>query len=681
MKPIHRSSRRHFLRIVASSVSLGLLAACRTDASTANPTMEPAPVTTRAPLPSPTAGVGAPTTVPASSPAVSAASGMYNEAPMLAELVRAGQLPPVDQRLPNAPMIVDVVDEIGQYGGTWTITARDLSGSAVMIRSILYDGLVRWNMDWTDVLPNLAERWEINADSTQYTFTLRNGVRWSDGEPFTAGDILFWIEDVESNKELSSGLPNWMRVNGKPLKATSPDPYTIIFSFDEPNSLFLQLLATPDALEMTNIQAKYAKQWHATYNPQAAEIAKQNDLPSWVELFDSKTKLWGARRENPDLPTLAAWRLTSDVDEDSRMVAERNPYYWKVDRAGNQLPYLDNVVYEVMDNQTSLVKTLNGKVDILDRVIVVINNKDLLTANQEQGNYSFTERTTFDMNTTTITFNLAHKNTVKREIFNNIRFRQALSHAIDRQAIIAMVFAGEGEPAQLAPRRDDTDFFDEEMLKQFTTYDVKTAKQLLDEAGFVLSPDNQRLGPDNQPIVFELQAEEGTTRVAVANLIAWYWKAVGIEAQVIVTDRDTIRDRRNDNDHDVIVYPGMENSMLNPRWYLPYDSESAFGVAWFYWFDNPSHEQAVEPPEEIKQQITLYNQLKATSDPIAQKQVFKQIIANAKAGFYSIGIATRNNSYRVVSNSFRNMPSKIPSAWVYPDPAPTQPEQYFKINT
>ena len=692
-----KRSRTYIYQVAAALTLVLLLTGCGgTTSPPTAATTQPAAVTSAATVPetavpATTAEAAALTTTTEAAATDSAPAAALpetipakNESPMLAEQAKAGKLPPLAERVPKEPLAVPVAEKVGQYGGEWTSGILGASDNAWIGRTVLYDGLVRWNPEWTDVIPNIAKSWEVSEDGTQYTFRLREGMKWSDGEPFTAADILFWAEDVVSNQELSpSGQPGWMKVNGEPAAVTAPDPYMVVFKFAGPHGLFLQHLATPAALAMFDVQAKYAKQFHITYNPQANDLAKQANLPSWVELFQNKVTSGpggvNARIQNTELPTLAAWRLTNPINVGQNVVFERNPYYWKVDPEGNQLPYLDRVVYPLVENGEVLtLKALNGEVDMMDRHIGTVPNKAVFTDNQEKGNYHFFETVSAGMNTTCIAFNLTHKDPVKREIFNNKLFRQALSVAINRQEIIDLVFVAQGQPSQVAPR-PESEFYNEQLAKQFTEYDPEQAKQWLDEAGYKAGSDGKRLGPDGKRITFSVEVPTGFgDRVDVMELVVGYWQAVGIDAAVVVQERSLFYTRKSANEHDVGVFEGNPAIMLDPRWFFPYNDESIYGIAWQYWFNNPKDEHAEEPPAEIKRQMDLYNQLKATPNPKVQADLFKQIIQIAQEQFYSVGISTLPNGYGIVKNNFHNVPDSMPNAFLYNNPGPTRPEQYFK---
>ncbi|NOK62812.1 MAG: ABC transporter substrate-binding protein [Chloroflexi bacterium AL-W] len=667
-KPI---PRRVFLRLVACGAG-SLVVACSNNRAGQNDT------TTNTAQDTPAAQT---TTENAS------ISSTYQEAPMLTERVNAGQLPPVDERLPQEPVQIDVVDEIGQYGGEWRTAFLGMSDDIWINRTINYDGLVRWDTTFTKIIPNVAKQWEVNTDGSQYTFLLREDLKWSDGKPFTSADIIFWNEDVLNNAELSpDGPPNWLQVDGVPVEITAPDEYTVIFNFAGPNGLFLQRLAGSDGLEVVSIQAEYAKQWHNKYNPEVEQLTEEQGEASWTELFTSNVSSGQgsvrAHMQNPALPTLAGWTFVNSINDESPLIAERNPYYWKVDSENNQLPYLDRVIFEVVEDRDVIVlMALNGEIDMQHRGIGDPFNKPLFVENQTDGDYQLFEVIDANMNDVCIGFNLTHKDPMKRDIFNNKLFRQAMSVAIDRQAIIDTTEQGQGEPWQAAPRRE-SDFFDEEMAKQFTTYDLNQANTWLDEAGYRQGSDGIRSGPDDQPIRIQLAtSSHNKGRLDIATLLLDYWRAVGIDITLLAEERDIFQDdRRNQNDFDVAIWSGDGGltPLIDPRWYLPSSIESLFGVGWYIWSVDPQSDLAVEPPDEVKQQITLYREIEATADVDVQTAKMTEILQIAKTGFYAIGVSLPAMSFGVVKNNFYNVPMTMYNSSSFLNPGPTNPPQYFK---
>jgi peptide/nickel transport system substrate-binding protein len=337
------------------------------------------------------------------------------EAPSLARLVEAGELPPVKERLPTSPLVLQPVERIGVYGGTWNTALLGPSDMAWVQCTIGYEGLMRWNPEWTEVVPNVAQSVEASDDALEFTLHLRKGMRWSDGEPFTADDLVFAFEDVLLNSELYPVAPSWLVHGGKPATMEKLDRHTVRLRYAVPSGMFLTDLARIESsTSLVDKPFHYLRQFHVKYNPEATKLAEQENLTAWTELFASRADDWN----NPEKPTLNAWTVTTPLGESNRVVAKRNPYYWKTDPDGSQLPYIDEVVYQVIsDPQVILLKATAGEFDLVMRHVNSLPNKPVLARGRETGKYDFLKLRTSYMNEMIISLNLAHKNPVTRAIF------------------------------------------------------------------------------------------------------------------------------------------------------------------------------------------------------------------------------------------------------------------------
>ena len=679
-------SRRYFLRLsgLVGVAGIGtLITACGGNATT--PTIG-------APAQASTAASAAPTTAQASVAASAAPTtpGKFKDAPTLADQVKAGKLPPIEQRLPKNPMVVQPTEQVGKYGGTWRTALIGGQDTAWLTRTIAYDYLVRWDPAWKKVVPNIAESFEASPDAKSFTFKLREGMKWSDGQPFTADDIVFYVNDVYRNKELTSSLGN------NPYSVEKLGDYQFTINFEQPNGLFIPNACTPSGspagFEWTRYPAHYLKQFHKKYNTtNLDQLVKENNAEDWVKLFRLKGSgvpgtPYDARWSNADMPTLYAWRIVEPYGTATRVTCERNPYYFKVDPEGNQLPYIDKVNYDVLqDAQVLLLKASNGEIDFHERHINTNANKAVLSDNQQKGQYHFFDEIPSDMNTNVFCLNLTHKDPVLRKIFQDKNVRIALSHAINRQEIIDTIYVGQGEPWQCAPRKESP-YYNETLAKQYTEYDVKKANDLLDQAGYKKAGDGFRQRPDGQRIILVIEVSAtgvDATALDTTKLVANYWQKVGIDAQVKSEDRSLLYTRKEANDHDCAVWgggSGLQDAILDPRLYFPFSNESNFAQPWYVWYQKPGNPQCQpeEPPEASKKQMDLYTTgVLGSGDAAKQTAAFKQILEIAQDQFYAIGIALSPPGYGIAKNNVRNTPKELPGAWLYPSPGPTNPEQYY----
>ena len=320
--------------------------------------------------------------------AIAAEAVPTGEAPILAEMVKGGKLPPLAERLPKNPLVVTPAETVGVYGGTLRSLISG-PGDFSWFRTMLgYENLLIWDLKAENAVPNLAASIEASPDATSYTFKLREGMKWSDGEPFTAQDIMFWWNDLYTNDKVPPAAtslavtfkPRFMREGSNP-RVEALDDTTVKFSFDKPYAMFPLQLATPDGDVPALYPAHYLKQFHINYNPEADNQAKAAGYADWIDQFVRKADPWN----NPDRPTIYAWKIERPISDTQRVTLTRNPYYWKIDTAGNQLPYIDGISHEVIaDKEVMLLKALAGEIDFVGRYINTLANKPVLVENEKQ---------------------------------------------------------------------------------------------------------------------------------------------------------------------------------------------------------------------------------------------------------------------------------------------------------
>lgn len=674
-------SRREFIRVCTLVVAGAAVASCARPEAT--PTVKPAEVkpteTKVAEAPKPTEVKA--TEVPEATAKPAAPVSKYQEAPMLAELVKAGELPPVDERLPINPMVVEPWESMGDYGGTWNMGLRGSADNALLIRTIGYEYFFRWDIGFTMALPNIIESYQVSDDASEWTFFMRKGMKWSDGEDFTAEDIMFWYYDFQMNEELSpGGPPVWLKVDGEPAEVTKVDDYTIKMSFVGANGLLHAMMAHPNAAGMTQAPKHWLTQYHKDYNDEVDAIAEDEGYEDWVELF---LYYAGAIWTENERPTLHAWMMSSAYGEETSIVrAVRNPYYWKTDPNGRQLPYIDNVVYDVVeDAEVLLLKAMNGEIDHQARHIATEANKAVLAENREKGDYHFAVVKATAANRIGINLNLTHQDPVKREIFSNKDFRAGLSHAINRQEIIDVVWLGRGEPHQVAPMADSK-YYNEQLATQFLEYNVDKANEYLDKAGltekdgdgFRLMPNGERL-----TIIMELITAHSTD---IMELIKNYWAEVGVDMQIRQEERSIFYDRHAANLHDASQWSGDSGGrgfavVMVSKLFLPYHTGgSRYGLPWAYWYNNPDAEIAEEPPPEVLRQQELYKKALTVASDEKRDELMTEILQIAADQFYTIGLCTSVDGYAIVSNKMHNVPECMGS-WAYPNPGPSNTEQFW----
>ncbi len=604
----------------------------------------------------------------------------FNESPNVAKLVKTGQLPPVDQRLPQSPLVIKPVDQVGVYGGEWRRAYTGLS-DLVGVRRILYEPLVRWTPDYK-IAPNLARKWEVDETGRIFTFHLVEGVKWSDGAPFTTDDIMFYFEDILLNPELTTSLPNWITTNGNPPKFTKIDDYTFKVEFAKPYSLFLDQLACPHGMELVTKPKHYLKDFHKKYADPAKleQMMAAKNASTWVKLFLDASSLRQSMFVTDKMPSLCAW-ITKVPAPAKRFVLERNPYYWKVDTSGNQLPYIDTVVHELQaESKTIVLKAIAGEIDMQGRHLGGMQNSVLLLASLANGNFRLVPKTSTASVGVLLAPNLNHKDPVLREILGDSRFRKALSHAINRSEINKIVCRGKGVPRQAAPL-PESDYYSASYEKVYIEHDLAKASALLNEMGLKPGPDGTRMRPDGKRLQISLDVSISVPGwVDTAEILASNFKAIGIEAEVKSETMELFRQRTQNAAHEIALWPGDGGieCLLEPRWYFPFNSESLNAPLYAQWFQSGG-KKGEEPPAEIQDMMKTYNEILMSVGSDKRKELFAKILALNEKSLYVIGLVHDPPDYYVVSKNMTNVAKKDFQSWIYPNPGPIHPEQFSYV--
>ncbi len=616
------------------------------------------------------------------SAAIAQTCSEYGESPMLAEIVAAGGLPPVSERLPAEPLIVEPAEQVGNYGGTMV----DSTGGNRLaeFRHFGYESLVRWSVDGGEVLPNVAKGWDVSDDATSYTFHLREGMKWSDGEDFTADDIVFWWEHVETNIDIQSSPRGFFIVDGEPATVTKIDDYAVEFKWSKPNGLFLENLSTSYGVRVVQFAEHYHRNLIKSLNPDGvAELMAAANAEDYTQWWAANVGSYGKQSEynNPERPFVQAWVPTEPFLGKERFTFQRNPYYFKVDTACNQLPYIDARAWVlVSDPEVQLAKTLSGEVDISRVNISTPANRGVMFQNMEQGNYRFVTANSADMNVADLRFPLYYPaDPVKEAVYSDKNFRIGLSHAINRQELIDVIFLGQGIPHQIAPR-PESPLYNEQLATQYTEHDADLANSHLDMVLPDKDDDGFRLRPDNGErftVVVDVNTEFKSDWGDMMELIEGYWEAVGVDVVLnFVSDAVSVA-RRNDPDRDVFLWLAENGSgrlpMLAAREMMP--REKTWTEAWEKWYDSGGSE-GVEPPANYVRAWELQDAI-PTLFGDAQMEAWNELVQIAADEFVQMGIALPMGNYRAVNNRLRNVPEPLLEGWLYPGIAPANFSTFY----
>lgn len=469
----------------------------------------------------------------------------FNEAPMLEALVASGDLPAVEDRLPADPRVITPYNEIGTYGGTWRRAFKGASDDRGP-QKLMEPRIVRFvqtDESTFDIQPAWASKFELNETATEFTFYIREGLRWSDGELVTTEDVAFYFNDVvgEGNPW---PWPREMVQGGVKAEVKIIDEMTFSITFPEPAPIFIPTLGR--AYIWMAKPAHYLSQFHPKYatEEELAAASKEFGVESWQDL-------WGRRGLaesfwlNPDVPTLSPWVITTPPPAD-QVVFTRNPYYYAVDTEGNQLPYIDKITHDLFeDTETLNLWVAQGRIDLQQRHIQV-GNFPFFMENREAGDYDVVIWSGVDVET--LWPNQTTADAVMADLFQTADFREALNIAVDREAINEIVYAGLAAPMQAGPAEGSA-IYSEALVTKWTEYDPDAANALLDGLGLTeRDGDGFRLRPDGETLEIIISTSLMAADIKTLELIADFWGDLGIKTTLDVMDRTAYLDRARANE-------------------------------------------------------------------------------------------------------------------------------------
>ncbi len=607
--------------------------------------------------------------------------GEYSEAPMLAAMVEAGELPPVAERLPAEPMVEQPEEAIGRYGGEMRINITGQNTTRSSEANYFDIEPLTVHNPQEEIVPNVAQSWEWSDDYQTLTLHLREGIKWSDGVPFTADDMMFWWEDIILNDELSPSKPSLLSRGGELAELTKLDDYTLEFTFAEPYALFTTYLGSWGfpRNDPTSTPKHYLTQFHPSYTDmgEIEAMMKEDDFDSWIDFFEQMNGF-----DNPDKPSLSAW-IPNEWPPEQIQTYSRNPYYWKVDTEGNQLPYIDELrTIRVADPEATLLKTIAGDFDFV-RIAFLGGpaNLPILTDNKESGGYRFAYANWMPNAFGNIMFNFTTEDEVKHELYNDVRFRRALSTAINREEIVKVIYKGGVFPSQVAPARGEPYHGESELFQSYAQYDPELTNQLLDEIGLTERDSNgYRLAPNGDELLLVVSPNAGwpVETTEVMDLVRGYWEQVGINATVKSEAGELWTTRHNAGEHDISargahfgggpVHPTLNsNTFALSGWQWAPD--------WALWLDTDG-EQGVEPPEDVKRLREIREEILGEPDEAKRNEMMQEVFEIQMNNLWSIGIVVddpRFGQLSVVNNRLRNVPTQSISGEWYPH----LPESWF----
>ena len=621
----------------------------------------------------------------------------FGEAPALAEMVKAGKLPPVEQRLPEEPMVVRPVHSIGKYGGTWRRGFTGPADGENGNRIVSTDKILFWDYTGTKIMPCLARDCRLSDDGRVCTIFLRRGHKWSDGHPFTADDFVFWFEDIYSNKDIQPTPHADFMVNGKPGRLVKRDDHTVVFEFPDANYLFMDMLAGSTALgggQATQqflgramgayMPAHYLKQFHPKHigKEEADRKAKAAGFDGWLSYLKNR---WDWRL-NPDLPVLGPWKTVTPINTPT-WVLERNPYYYGIDTAGNQLPYIDRISMGLTENLEVLnLRAIAGQYDLQERH-TSLTKLPVFLENRAKGNYEVHLDPALHMGDTVLFINHAYEADPEIATWLQSRdFRRALSMGIDRNQLNEAFWLGVGTPGSFAPAESVPENPGPEWRKKWSVLDVQQANQLLDKIGLSKKDgEGYRLRTDGKGRVrLELSAMAGQfiNYAQVAEMIREQWKRIGIQADVKDVERNLLYSRAVTNELQIVVKvaDGVEQLFLYPRNAMPTDPAEAFlGYPIARWYASDGKQGKPPKDPELLRALELLKTAPGKKPAERRKlgQEIWKILVDGQFSIATVGQSPAAQGVRIVSKRMGNIPARQVNAQHARTPCSSHPATFY----
>lgn len=580
------------------------------------------------------------------------------ETEMFRKDVAAGKMPPVQKRLPVSPLVypMDGVElKPGKTGGDLNM----LIGRARDVRLLVvygYARLVGYDRK-LGLVPDILESFQSQDDKV-FTLKLRKGHRWSDGQPFTTEDFRYFWEDVANNVELSpTGPQSDLLVDGEKPKVEIIDATTVRYSWSKPHRDFLARLAGASPLYLYR-PAHYLKKFHKKYNPKVVDGESKSGRRGWASQHNKQDNMY--QFDNPDLPTLEPWMNTTRPPAD-RFVAVRNPYFHRVDPQGIQLPYIDRVVMAVAEGKLIPAKAGAGESDLQARDLQ-FNNFTFLKKNEKINNYrALLWRTGLGAHFALFP-NLNVNDEVWRKVLRDVRFRRALSLAIDRSLINQVLYFGLAKEANntVLP---ESPLFKEDYQKRWTKFDKKAADKLLDEMGLKRGPDGFRRLPDGRLLELIVEtAGESSEQSDVLELIRVTWKEVGIKLFTKPSQREVLRNRVFGGEALMSVWSGLENGLPTPD--MSPDDLAPLSQQQLQWprfgqYHETAGKSGLAPdfPEAI-QLVKLSAAWRAAGTRTEREKIWHEMLAIHADQQFSIGVISAVPQPVVVRTTLMNVPEK-----------------------
>lgn len=601
-------------------------------------------------------------------------------------------LPPLSNRIPQEPLVVVPYDTIGKHGGTLDVLSNATEAGTSDFLSVRHVNFVRFSDDLQTIVPNIAKGWKWNDDFTALTFYLRKGHKWSDGAPFTSADVKFYHDNLMLDANIFEKPKDYITVGGETMTVETPNETTVVFKLPSPKPGLLAHFATSYAQGFQPLH--FLGKFHPDVNPDADKYAQSFGFENgydaikayygnsdWTDTPSpllSRPEIAG-KLPQPVLPTLESHIYIADTTEGRHLVA--NPYFHQIDPTGQQLPYISeqDEVYK-NDNEVRLLAIVNGDVDYKAQSLQLASAPALLDG-QQGGNYTVDLRPEITLGV--FSFNVTHEDPAKRAVFNDVRFREAMSIAINRQELNEVGFFGQGTPQQYVGFSPKPEFISDKWLNYKTDFDAAAANALLDQVGMKdTDGDGFRELPNGEKLVIAMSFSTQGIAGQTVELVAQYWADVGIQSVVKEVTPDEFRSAQSANKLDVMMWRKSQPLAIvlgnNELWVPPF--ENYFGVRtgmlWAEWVDS-NGAKGVEPPAYVKQLIADVNKFQSADQSSAEfRELGERLVKNMVENLLFIGTVNAP-APMIHHNSLKNFTSFKTHSYEYYRTYPYRATQWW----
>ena len=598
----------------------------------------------------------------------------FAESPMLKRAVARGEIPPLRQRLPADPIVVEPLSKIGRYGGTAIVftTVNTALGEGDILNNV--EPPLRICPEVRRALPNTARKWQYSNGGRVLTLTLRKGIKWSDGRPHTADDYVFWFERIQENKDITPiQSPPW-----DTAKVTKVDDYAVRFEFAKPNPFFVKELAHHGHYYAR--PGHYLKRYHPDFTPKAElqAAAKKLGFHDWVAYFG---KMQSTTDPEVNCPTLLPYVVAQQGL--NILIYRRNPYYPKVDPRGNQLPYIDRIQALVVQNREMMTaKACTGQATIAGKQTET-SDIPLFKRGERKCGYRTLIWNRLHGVDVAIQPNLTCQDAGLRRIFRDVRFRRALSLAINRDEINQVLYFGHATPRQTTVIPSSR-FYEERFAKAWIRHDPPAARKLLDAMGLVdRDGDGKRDRPDGAPLNVTLEwTPMETPKGPTMELVVEHWRAVGLDIRLKQLTGGLQSERARANlMHMTLWHADRSTDILfppEPFWFVPMrrNWEVSIWPAWALWYLS-NGQKGEKPTAKGKQLLDWWVEMRTCMDESRRIELGKSILASQAENLWTIGTVGLAPHPLVVKDNLHNVPARGYWGWDDRWSFPYHPETWY----